>query len=463
MDPQHIAGSTLKRLGRGINIMTTALTQLTSEDFLGLASRRVGHVRLCGSVVEPLINWSTCPGSTRNFSSDADAIHVLRRSKFMRELKSAALAARAANLSAVINPMHRLYTLEVTRETLHWVWNAMLLEFDETNFPSERYVFELTNEPGNYHNHTVVGGSFVDFVPPILHRIQQLQPRRVTIVGGEMGRRLDRPSSSSSGGSSSGSGGGSKSGAYSSAAARAAASSSVLEFVNSGPALIRDATHIRRAAQRHAAVATFHFYKPRDFTTQGSAEITHPRQRWLGTENDVAELAEQFDGVARSVGASTPVYLGEFGVNIGHIPVEADGVAWLRAVRRLCEQRGFGWAAWTYFQSVKALTTASNARDRLRQWDCSPHLAALYGDDDRRSADAAAALRARGECPPRANRSNTAAAARGGASPRGPAEQLGPGRHLIATQHSPLPQHSLPAREWCDDRRPLYAQPQHKA
>ena len=111
-----------------------------------------------------------------------------------------------------------------------------------------------------------------------------------------------------------------------------------------------------------------------------------PLERWRGTREDVADLAGQFDNVAAAANASAadlhgraagehhtplPVYLGEFGVNVDFGRVVDDAVAWVRAVQQLTEARGFGWAVWTYYLSPKGLTTASNAPERLAQWDCS--------------------------------------------------------------------------------------------
>ena len=494
--PHDRAAAALRRLGHGVNIMTTALSALSAIDYQGLA-QRVQHVRLCGSVVEPLIDWSVCPGATRHFANDAEAVSSLRRSRHMRELKAAVMAAQRVGLPAVINPMHRLFTLEVKPDTLRWVWSAMLLEFTEAAFPPEDFVFELTNEPGNYHNHSVVGGSYVAMLPALLHRIAASQPSRVCIVGGEMGRRLNQgplPHGGGTGGAGGGSASSTNGDAY---LARAAASNPSLEFVNSGPGLIRDATHVHRLGERYPVIATFHFYRPRNFTTQGSADVIHPQHRWLGTAADVADLAEQFDAVASGLGAAshggashggashdgashgggshgslpaslrTPVYLGEFGVNVGSIPHEEDGVAWLRAVRTLCEERGFGWAYWTYFQSAKAATTAAAASERLTQWDCSPHMAALF-DGRGRAVQG-------GACPPRGHALGIGQALRGIGQPERGGEAF-PGRGLASGSgggsgsHAQLQLHgtgaaTAPARppvhggaEWCDDRRPLHAQ-----
>ena len=92
--PTHSA-AVLRRLGGGVGIMTAAVSRMHTEDWDGLA-KRVGHIRLCGSVVEPLIDWSQCPGATRQFDSNTQAVHLLRRSAHFVRFKAAASAARQA-------------------------------------------------------------------------------------------------------------------------------------------------------------------------------------------------------------------------------------------------------------------------------------------------------------------------------------------------------------------------------
>lgn len=342
--PTHSA-TVLRRLGSGVSIMTAALTRMRTEDWDGLA-HRVGHVRVCGSVVEPLIDWSLCPGATRRFDSDTQAVDLLRRSVHFERFKAAASAAQQAGLAIVLNPMQQLHTLEVSASTLRWVWMAMLAEFSTAEWPAERVVFELVNEPGNFQNHSVSGGRFVEMLPALLRLISSAQPSRVMIVGGEMGSRADFE-------------GGRK-------------------FVNSGPALVLDAPTIAALAARHHLVGTFHFYRPRAFTNQGMPDVHSMAQpRWQGTATEVDDLAQHFAAVRSALNA-TPVYLGEFGINVEAVPERSDGVAWLRTVRSLAERSGFAWALWTYSLSPKGVTAADSASERLRQWDCSDFVQALF-------------------------------------------------------------------------------------
>ena len=398
------AATVLKNLGTGVGILSAAAPSLTDEDWSGL-SKRVGHVRLCGGIVEPLIDWSTCPGATRRFKNDSLAVATLRRSRHFTRFKASAEAARRAGLAVVLNPMHKLHTLEISADTLRWVWLAMLAEFaDATLWPTDRVVFELVNEPGNYHNHTT-STRFVELLPQLLSLVATAQPERALIVGGEMGYR---------------------------------AGGDPNDFVNSGPAIILDAPHIKRLAHRYPQlIATFHFYRPRAFTNIGFPEISVPQSRWLGQPSDVADLATQFDEIHGAFnGSGVPIYLGEFGLNVDFIPRLSDGVAWLTAVRQLSEARGIGWAFWTYYLSPKAATTSHTAAKRLMQWDCSVLCAALFGGQVRSGAE---------HCPPR----NTTAVR---------ADGFAQSREWKSVHHVA---HSAPSRRLqavdCNDRRPLYA------
>jgi len=424
------ATSIVRKLGRGVNLMPASLQWLTPEDWVGLKSR-VSHVRICGSLAEVLVDWRECPGKTRSFENSDEAISRLKSSKQFIGLAAAAHAAKLHGLVAILNPLHQLFTLALNPDVLRWVWTTMIREFDEKAFPTDAFIFELANEPGNFNNHSIADGRlWVDLIPAVLRLISVAQPTRVMIVGGEMGFRRDVLN--------------------------------VQDFTNSGPALSLDAPYLVSLAHKYHIIATFHFYKPRNFTAQGSPEVQVPQRRWLGTPPEMSEMSAQFDTVHRALrrpGMATgvPVYVGEFGVNIDQIPFETDGVAWLRAVRLLAEERGFGWALWTYYSkhavSTKAVTLGASAAARLQQWDCSTHCAALF--DFKRS---------KSECPSR-NASAMMSAQWRRDSPFNRADELG--RRLYGIGHAlgnvtlrngvATRARSISGRH-CSDRRPTYAQ-----
>jgi endoglucanase len=101
----------------------------------------------------------------------------------------------------------------------------------------------------------------------------------------------------------------------------------------------------------HHLIATFHYYKPFEFTHQG-ASWAQGSERWLGrtwtgTPEQLAALRQDFDKAAAWAKAhDRPLYLGEFGA-YERAPMESR-VAWTRAVTREAEARGFSWGYWEF-------------------------------------------------------------------------------------------------------------------
>ena len=74
MPASPTAADFLASAGPGINIMASNIRyhNLEAADWPGLAAR-VGHVRLCGDVIAPLVNFTTCPATRWRPRSDAAA------------------------------------------------------------------------------------------------------------------------------------------------------------------------------------------------------------------------------------------------------------------------------------------------------------------------------------------------------------------------------------------------------
>ncbi len=111
------------------------------------------------------------------------------------------------------------------------------------------------------------------------------------------------------------------------------------------------ATLIRSVPPADAnVIATFHYYDPYDFTSQGMNDGeggTFPLGQSWGTAADRRTLDDVFRKVAdwaETNGQS--VFLGEFGVN-AKAPLE-ERVRWLTAVRGAAEARGFAWCNWAF-------------------------------------------------------------------------------------------------------------------
>lgn len=149
----------LRAAGVGVNISPSNIRhrQLERADY-DLLARRVGHVRLGGSIAEPLLDWAQCPAAVRSGMSDADAQARIVTSdggepgtehSFELFLQAAEVAL-AAGLKVVLNPFHQRFFLDVTWDTTRWVWHAVLARFPVARFPLDSVAFEMVNEPSNY-------------------------------------------------------------------------------------------------------------------------------------------------------------------------------------------------------------------------------------------------------------------------------------------------------------------------
>ncbi|MET8870792.1 cellulase family glycosylhydrolase [Nocardia sp. NPDC004604] len=104
-------------------------------------------------------------------------------------------------------------------------------------------------------------------------------------------------------------------------------------------------------------IVTVHQYWPITFTMQGEQWLgTHTPfgdpmswlgTTWDGTDQQRQELAAGFDAVAAwAAAAKRPVFVGEFGTT--HHADLRSRVTWTSHNRRLAEERGFSWGAWSF-------------------------------------------------------------------------------------------------------------------
>ena len=105
-------------LGPGINVMASNIRfhQISNIDLEGLAER-VGHVRLCGDLLQDLMDWSNCPGlnwhpESEGAVTEEEAIEAVRvrlhaDPNGLRRYKEAAEAVLAHGMRVVLNPLHK--------------------------------------------------------------------------------------------------------------------------------------------------------------------------------------------------------------------------------------------------------------------------------------------------------------------------------------------------------------------
>lgn len=159
--PPHIrtAARFLSGLGPGVNIMSSNVrwVQLDYADYEGLA-QRVGHVRLCGDLVENFVDWTTCPGRpwmpdgaasmSEGQLQDAFRARLLADPGFGAYKTAAQRFLAQRDMRVVLNPLHKKFHATLDEELIRRFWTVLLEEFDEASFPPERMAFEMANEPG---------------------------------------------------------------------------------------------------------------------------------------------------------------------------------------------------------------------------------------------------------------------------------------------------------------------------
>ena len=120
-----------------------------------------------------------------------------------------------------------------------------------------------------------------------------------------------------------------------------------------GPASWNDLDHLtslKLPQDDHALIATFHYYKPVQFTHQG-ADWVPKSEAWRGTKwgspQDRDELHGSFERAAAWARQNErPIYLGEFGA-IGQAEMRSR-VLWTEAVTREAEKMNFSWSYWEF-------------------------------------------------------------------------------------------------------------------
>lgn len=117
-------------------------------------------------------------------------------------------------------------------------------------------------------------------------------------------------------------------------------------------------------------IATVHYYRPLEFTTQG-AHWVPGADRWLGTSwgtaADHATVRADLTAAAEWAAArGRPLFVGEFGV---YDKVDmASRARWTALVRTECERLGLGWAYWDFATDFGAFDVERHAwRTPLRQ------------------------------------------------------------------------------------------------
>ncbi|HBX69541.1 MAG TPA: endoglucanase [Chloroflexi bacterium] len=201
------------------------------------------------------------------------------------------------DLAVIINVHHFdaiMQMPEIQAERLTEMWRQIAVHYQD--YPDTLY-FEILNEP----NEKLDSAAWNQIFPQALAAIRETNPKRYVIIGPDQWNSVDRLGA------------------------------------------------LELPVEDRRIIATFHFYKPHEFTHQGApwSSAADIKDRPWGSDAEAAALTADFDAaLAWSESQQRPLFIGEFGV-YSQVPDETRAV-WLSAVREAAELRGFSWAHWDF-------------------------------------------------------------------------------------------------------------------
>ncbi len=205
--------------------------------------------------------------------------------------------AFANDLAVIINVHHFEAVMQMPEDQstrLAEIWRQIAERYQD--YPNTIY-FEILNEP----NEKLDSEKWNQIFPESLAAIRETNPDRYVIIGPDQWNSLDR----------------------------------------------LDTLQLPDDDRR--IIATFHYYKPHEFTHQGASWSSASDVENLpwGSDADVRALSDDFDAaLAWSEREQRPLLIGEFG-SFYAAPTDSR-VVWTSTVRTEAEKRGFSWAYWDF-------------------------------------------------------------------------------------------------------------------
>jgi endoglucanase len=303
-EPQPDAHAVARRLGRGINLGNALDAPSEGEWGVTLRAEYFAAIRRAGfqSVRLP-VRWSAHAGEAAPFALD----------RAFAERVDWAVDQALANDLAVVLDQHHNDAMDgdpaAALPRLRAIWEQVARRHRDR---PEQVVFELHNEPHGALDDAAWNRAF----PELLAAVRATNPRRAVVVG---------------------------------------------------PASWNDLDHLEKLelpAGDRMLIATFHDYRPFEFTHQGApwaeGSAAWKGRTWAGTPEQLAALRRDFAKVeAWAKAHDRPVYLGEFGA-FEAAPLDSR-VAWTAAVAREAERRGFPWAYWEFCSGFGAYDAQADA------------------------------------------------------------------------------------------------------
>ncbi|GEM78094.1 glycoside hydrolase family 5 protein [Vibrio superstes] len=300
-------------LGRGINMgnffespsyegeWNGGLT-IQASDFDNIASHGFASVRIP-------VRWNAHALENAPFTIDA---------AFLSRVQQVVDEAIQEDLRVIINTHHyneMFYNkgeFQHHRERLNAIWNQLAIHFPLDEYPEDKLVFELLNEP-----HEEVGvdewNLLIDDLTSLLWtdnadtQNNSLGQRKIMIGTADWGGPFKLP-----------------------------------------------ALKLPQESTPDNTIITVHFYEPFKFTHQGAEWVDGANKwagmRWLGTDAEKQTLYNYLDAVSdwnNVQGRGFEINIGEFGV-YSKVSKPEDQRAWTAFIARESEKRSFSWHYWEY-------------------------------------------------------------------------------------------------------------------
>lgn len=197
------------------------------------------------------------------------------------------------------------------RERLNGIWNQLCIAFPIAQYPADKLIFELLNEPNGTVGYSDWNSIIAELTTIIWTDNATTQTGRKIMIG----------------------------------------------TANWGgvPGLYE--LSLPAACTKDNTIITVHYYEPFHFTHQG-ADWSDGANAWIGTTwtgsaSEQAPLIKLMNSIDAWNTKKFEVYMGEFGAYSKHIEPEYQK-AWTAFIAREAEKRKMSWAYWEYFSGFGA-------------------------------------------------------------------------------------------------------------